>query len=91
MIARVNFFLACVYHCVGIAGAVVRVRAEWWKDLEVGNGLPACQKYVATERAAVDDEVWDDVLQYFGGFVFISGVGCFLFVELLLFCRSPLA
>ena len=74
-----TFFLACVDHCVGIAGTVDRVEITWciFFCLKVGDGLPACQEPVATERAAVDNEVWDDVLQYFEGFVFVSGVSCF--------------
>ena len=31
MIVRVDFFLARVDHCVGIAGTVVRARAAWLK------------------------------------------------------------
>ena len=46
--------------------------------LNVGDGLLARKESVATERAAIDDEIWGDVLHHFESFVIISGVGCFL-------------
>ena len=78
MIVRVELFLACVDHCVGISSAIFGVSATRLKSLKVGDGLPACQEPITTERAAVDNEVWDDVLQYFEGFVCLFV--CFFFV-----------
>ena len=72
-----TYFWRAFTTVLGFAGTAVRARAAWSKGLKVGDGLPACQEPIATERAVVDNEVWDDVLQYFIGVVFVSGVSCF--------------
>ena len=44
-------------------------------ELNVGDGLLARKVPIAAERTAIDNEIWDDVLKYFEGVVFVSGVG----------------